>query len=143
MKRLGLNNSSVKLNSQVSANFGYCLSQSLQLSWFRDSFNLSRRHNEKSIQILVRYGGQRGGVGHQLQRVSLSHIMLAPRCMTPALLKKIQSDVQASVTSDAVKDKLLGLGVQTNWRDGVELAKSVLLESPATAALVQELGLKP
>jgi hypothetical protein len=56
---------------------------------------------------------------------------------------KIQSDVQASVTSDAVKDKLLGLGVQTNWRDGVELAKSVLLESPATAALVQELGLKP
>jgi tripartite-type tricarboxylate transporter receptor subunit TctC len=77
------------------------------------------------------------------QRVSLSHIMLAPRGMTPALLMKIQSDVQASVTSDAVKDKLLGLGVQTNWRDGVELAKSVLLESPATAALVQELGLKP
>ena len=82
-------------------------------------------------------------LGMKDQRVSLSHIMLAPRGMTPALLKKIQSDVQASVTSDAVKDKLLSLGVQTNWRDGVELAKSVQLESPATATLVQELGLKP
>jgi len=82
-------------------------------------------------------------LGMKDQRVSLSHIMLAPRGMTPALLKKIQSDVQASVTSDAVKDKLLSLGVQTNWRDGVELAKSVQLESIATATLVQELGLKP
>jgi len=78
-------------------------------------------------------------------RISLTFVKVL-NChigMTRALLKKIQSDVQASVTSDAVKDKLLSLGVQTNWRDGVELAKSVQLESPATATLVQELGLKP
>jgi hypothetical protein len=44
-------------------------------------------------------------------RISLTFVKVL-NChigMTRALLKKIQSDVQASVTSDAVKDKLFCL----------------------------------
>lgn len=82
-------------------------------------------------------------LGIKDQRVTLKHILLGPRGMQPELLAKIERDVQATLASAAVREKILAGGVQVHWRSGVELAKSVQVESPVTAELVQSIGLKP
>ncbi len=77
------------------------------------------------------------------QRISLSHIVLGPKGLPKAIQDKVQADLQFILAKPDVVDKLASLGVQAAWRDGSELARSVQVESAATAALVRELGLKP
>lgn len=75
--------------------------------------------------------------------VTLQHLVLAPRGLPAALLAKIQSDVQATLSSAAVRDKLLSFGFQPSWLDGVEAVKAVQAQSATSAELVRNLGLKP
>ncbi|MFD0668319.1 Bug family tripartite tricarboxylate transporter substrate binding protein [Ramlibacter sp. MAHUQ-53] len=77
------------------------------------------------------------------QRISLSHIVLAPKGLPKVVQDRIQADLQFVMNKPDVVDKLAALGVQAAWRDGAELARSVQVESAATGALVRELGLRP
>ena len=57
---------------------------------------------------------------------------------------KIQGDVQASLASAAVREKLLGIGFQSSWVEGAESLKVIQAQSATTTAeLVRNLGLKP
>ncbi len=82
-------------------------------------------------------------VGIRAPLVTLQHLMLAPRGLPPALLGKIQGDVQASLSSAAVREKLLGIGFQSSWLEGGEALKGIQAQSATTAELVRSLGLKP
>ena len=52
------------------------------------------------------------------------------------------SDLQASVASAAVREKLLGIGFQSSWLEGSESLKVIQAQSATTAELVRTLGLK-
>ena len=75
--------------------------------------------------------------------MTLQHHMLAPRGLPPAVLTKIQGDVQAMLTSAAIRDKLLGIGFQSSWLEGSEALKVIQAQSATTGELVRNLGLKP
>ena len=77
------------------------------------------------------------------QRISLSHVMLAPRGLPKLIVDKLKSDLQAVLGSADVNEKLTNVGIQAAWIDGDNLAKSFPAESEVTGALVRELGLKP
>ena len=81
-------------------------------------------------------------LGIRAPLVTLQHHMLAPRGLPPALMTKIQGDVQAAISSPAMREKLLGIGFQSNWVDGAEAFKVVQAQSATTADLVRNLGLK-
>ena len=51
--------------------------------------------------------------------------MLAPRGLPPAVLTKIQGDVQAALSSAAVREKLLGIGFQSSWMEGADYLKFI------------------
>ena len=82
-------------------------------------------------------------LGIRAPLVTLQHHMLAPRGLPPAVLSKIQGDVQASLASAAVREKLLGIGFQSSWLEGGEALKVIQAQSAMTAELVRNLGLKP
>ena len=81
-------------------------------------------------------------LGIKAPLITLQHVILAPRGLPPALLTKIQGDLQASVTSAAMREKLLGIGFQASWLEGSESLKLVQAQSATTAGLVRSLGLK-
>lgn len=82
-------------------------------------------------------------LGIRAPLVTLQHYMLAPRGLPSAVLTKIQGDVQASLASAAVREKLLAIGFQSSWLDGAEALKVIQAQSATTAELVRILGLKP
>ncbi len=82
-------------------------------------------------------------LGIRAPLVTLQHHMLAPRGLPPAVLTKIQGDVQAMLTSAAIRDKLLGIGFQSSWLEGSEALKVIQAQSATTGELVRNLGLKP
>ena len=82
-------------------------------------------------------------LGIKAPLVTLQHVLLAPRGLPPAVLTKIQGDVQASLASAAVREKLLGIGFQSSWVEGAESLKVIQAQSATTAELVRNLGLKP
>ncbi len=82
-------------------------------------------------------------LGIKAPLVTLQHVILAPRGLPPAVLTKIQGDLQASVASAAMREKLLGIGFQSNWLEGAESLKVIQAQSATTAELVRILGLKP
>ena len=77
------------------------------------------------------------------QRITLSHVVLAPRGLPKPIQNKLKADLQAVLGSADVVDKLTNVGIQAAWIDGDSLAKSFRTESEVTGALVRELGLKP
>jgi len=81
-------------------------------------------------------------LGIKAPLVTLQHVMLAPRGLPPALLTKIQSDVQASLASAAMRDKFQGIGFQSSWVEGAETLKGIQAQSATMAELVRNLGLK-
>ena len=81
-------------------------------------------------------------LGIRAPLVTLQHVLLAPRGLPPAVLTKIQGDVQASLSSAAVREKLLGIGFQPSWVEGAESLKVIQAQSATTAELVRSLGLK-
>ena len=82
-------------------------------------------------------------LGIKAPLVTLQHVLLAPRGLPPAVLTRIQGDVQASLASSAVREKLLGIGFQSSWVEGAESLKVIQAQSATTAELVRNLGLKP
>lgn len=82
-------------------------------------------------------------LGIRAPLVTLQHLMLAPRGLPPAVLTKIQGDVQAMLSSAAVREKLLGIGFQASWLEGAEALKVIQAQSTTTGELVRNLGLKP
>ena len=82
-------------------------------------------------------------LGIKAPLVTLQHVLLAPRGLPPAVLTKIQGDVQASLASATVREKLLGIGFQSSWVEGAESLKIIQAQSATTAELVRNLGLKP
>ena len=82
-------------------------------------------------------------LGIRAPLVVLQHLMLAPRGLPPAVLTRIQGDVQAALSSAAVREKLLGIGFQSSWMEGAEYLKVIQAQSATTAELVRNLGLKP
>ena len=82
-------------------------------------------------------------LGIKAPLVTLQHVILAPRGLPPAVLTRIQGDLQASVASAAVREKLLGIGFQSSWLEGAESLKLIQAQSATTAELVRNLGLKP
>ena len=82
-------------------------------------------------------------LGIRAPLVTLQHLMLAPRGLPPALLARIQGDVQAALSSAALREKLLGIGFQSSWLEGAEALKVIQAQSATTAELVRNLGLKP
>ena len=82
-------------------------------------------------------------LGIKAPLVTLQHVLLAPRGLPPAVLTRIQGDVQASLASAAVREKLLGIGFQSSWVEGAESLKVIQAQSATTAELVRNLGLKP
>lgn len=77
------------------------------------------------------------------QRITLSHVVLAPRGLPKPIQDKLKADLQAVVGSADVVEKLTNVGIQAAWVDGDSLAKSYPAQSEVTGALVRELGLKP
>lgn len=82
-------------------------------------------------------------LGIKAPLVTLQHIVLAPRGLPPAVLTKIQGDLQAVFASAAMREKLLGIGFLPSWVEGVETLKAIQAQSATTAELVRALGLKP
>ena len=82
-------------------------------------------------------------LGIKAPLVTLQHVLLAPRGLPPAVLTRIQGDVQASLASATVREKLLGIGFQSSWVEGAESLKVIQAQSATTAELVRNLGLKP
>ncbi len=82
-------------------------------------------------------------LGIKAPLVTLQHHMLAPRGLPQAVLTRIQGDVQASLSSAAVREKLLGIGFQSSWLEGAEALKVIQAQSATTGELVRNLGLKP
>ena len=81
-------------------------------------------------------------LGIKAPLVTLQQIMLAPRGLPPAVLTKIQTDVQAVFASAAMREKLLGIGFQSSWLEGSEALKVIQAQSVTTGDLVRNLGLK-
>jgi len=81
-------------------------------------------------------------LGIKAPLVTLQQVMLAPRGLPPAVLTKIQSDVQAVLASAAMREKLFGIGFQASWLEGSEALKVIQAQSATTADLVRNLGLK-
>jgi tripartite-type tricarboxylate transporter receptor subunit TctC len=77
------------------------------------------------------------------QRITLTHVMMAPRNLPKPLVEKIKADLQAVLATQDLQDKLTNVGIQAAWIDGSTLEKTLPVESGVTAALVKELGLKP
>lgn len=75
------------------------------------------------------------------QRISLSHVVLAPRGLPKPIVDKLKADLQAVLGSADINEKLTSVGIQAAWIDGDSLAKSFPAESEVTGALVRELGL--
>jgi tripartite-type tricarboxylate transporter receptor subunit TctC len=82
-------------------------------------------------------------LGIRAPLVTLQHYLLAPRGLPPALLTRMQQDVQAVLASAAVREKLAGFGFQARWLDGAEAFKNVQAQHATTADLVRQAGLKP
>ena len=82
-------------------------------------------------------------LGIRAPLVTLQHVLLAPRGLPPAVLARIQGDVQASLSSAAVREKLVGIGFQSSWVEGAESLKVIQAQSATTGELVRNLGLKP
>ena len=81
-------------------------------------------------------------LGIKAPLVTLQQVMLAPRGLPPAVLTKIQGDVQAAFASAALREKLLGIGFQSAWIEGSESFKIIQAQSATMAELVRTLGLK-
>ena len=81
-------------------------------------------------------------LGIKAPLVTLQQVMLAPRGLPPAVLTKIQGDVQAAFASAALREKLLGIGFQSAWIEGSESFKIIQAQSATMAELVRNLGLK-
>ena len=77
------------------------------------------------------------------QRITLAHVLKAPRNLPKPLADKLKADLQAVLATQDLQDKLTGVGIQAAWVDGDVLAKSFQTESAVTGALVKDLGLKP
>lgn len=82
-------------------------------------------------------------LGVRGQVITLQHVLLGPRGMQPALVTKIQRDVQASMASAAVRERLMTNGIQSSWRDANEVVKSIQVDIATTGELVKSIGLKP
>lgn len=82
-------------------------------------------------------------LGIKAPLVTLQQVMLAPRGLPPAVLTKIQADVQAVLASATMREKLLGIGFLSSWVEGGETLKTIQAQSVTTAELVRALGLKP
>ena len=81
-------------------------------------------------------------LGIKAPLVTLQQLMLAPRGLPPAVLTKIQGDVQAAFASAALREKVLGIGFQSAWIEGSESFKIIQAQSATMAELVRNLGLK-
>ena len=82
-------------------------------------------------------------LGIRAPLVVLQHVMLAPRGLPPAVLTRIQDDVQAALSSAPIREKLLNIGFQSSWLKGAEYFKVIQAQSATTAEVVRKLGLKP
>ena len=81
-------------------------------------------------------------LGIKAPLVTLQQVMLAPRGLPPAVLTKIQGDVQAAFASAALRERLLVIGIQSAWIEGSESFKIIQAQSATMAELVRNLGLK-
>lgn len=104
------------------------------------------------LRALATTGGQRAAalpnvptlpeLGYKASEFYLWHSLSGPAGMSPALVRRIQNDVQAVLAVPETRERFLAMGLEPVGSSAEQILETIRRESASGGTIVKELGLK-